>query len=106
VSETGPVVNIPAPEGQILGNPLSSTEFEPGLNQTVAATVAATPQALAESAQYQRDTERFISEHGAAVVGGHAPVGMEAQNPGGEADFGGPGNSGASDNTGATTVGN
>jgi hypothetical protein len=85
VSETGPVVNIAAPEGQVLGNPMVALEFEPSLEQTVVEAVSAIGQVLPQVAAYQAQAQAFIGEYGAQVVGGHMPVGMSGDMAGGDA---------------------
>ncbi len=80
-------------------------EWQPNIPVTVAAAETAQAAVSGIVSSYQAEAAQFIQEHGASVVGGHSPVGMGASNIAGQADLGGPGNSGASDNTGATTIG-
>lgn len=46
----------------------------PSLAATEAQTRAAYTRAMADAAAQQADAHRFIVEHGAAAVAGHAPV--------------------------------
>lgn len=61
-----------------------------GVSETAAQAEAGLVASAAAAAAYEADAHRFITEHGAAVVGGHAPVGLaEANNVGADPDTGG-----------------
>lgn len=99
MSDTSPEVAVP-PEGQFLGNPLTSTQYQPQLQTFAADVQTAMGQALTIQAMYQQQAGGFLGEHGSDLSGSspHAPVGFGAGDVGGEADIAtGPGTGGTDD---------
>jgi hypothetical protein len=57
---------------------LTNDELAPNVAETAAAVERAVADSQQVAADRQRDAETFITEYGAAVTGGHGPVGRPA----------------------------